>query len=60
MSTVEFKEACHAHRVCCPYKATNMTKCGANENLTPDGKCPEKDCYYMARFKRMLRKVAKK
>ena len=32
MSTVEFKAACAAHRKCCPYKATGMTKCGANEN----------------------------
>lgn len=42
MSTVEFKAACAAHRKCCPYKATGMTKCGANENITPDGKCPTK------------------
>lgn len=60
MSTVQFKEACKAHRACCPYKKTPMTKCGANEVLTPDGKCPEKDCYYMAKFKEMLRKVAQK
>ena len=52
MSTVEFKAACVAHRKCCPYKATGMTKCGANENLTPDGKCSIKDCHYMTSFKR--------
>ena len=58
MSQVEFKEACKAHRACCPYKATGMTKCGLGEK-TPDGKCPkDKDCYYMATFKEMLRKVA--
>lgn len=31
MSTIEFKSTCAAHRKCCPYKATGMTKCGANE-----------------------------
>lgn len=60
MSTVQFKDACKAHRECCPYKQTPMTKCGANEHLTQDGKCPEKDCHYMAVFKEMLRKVAQK
>ena len=59
MSTVEFKAACAAHRKCCPYKAPGMTKCGANEN-TPDGKCPTKDCHYMAQFKRVLKKLSEK
>ena len=52
MSTVEFKSACAAHRKCCPYKATGMTKCGANENITPDGKCTNKEC------KAILRKLS--
>lgn len=60
MSTVEFKAACAAHRKCCPYKATGMAKCGANENITPDGKCPTKDCYYMAKFKKVLKKLSEK
>lgn len=59
MSIVEFKEACKAHRALCPYKATNMTKCGANITLT-DGKCPKDvECHYMAEFKKKLREVAK-
>lgn len=60
MSIVEFKEACKAHRAVCPYKATGMTKCGANID-TPDGKCPRgiEECHYMAEFKRLLRQVAK-
>ena len=53
MSTVEFKAACAAHRKCCPYKATGMT-------ITPDGKCPTKDCYYMAKFKKVLKKLSEK
>lgn len=57
MSTVEFKSACAAHRKCCPYKATGMTKCGANENI-PDGKCANKECYYMNQFKAILRKIS--
>ena len=58
MSTVEFKEACAAHRKCCPYKATGMTKCGANVEVTADGKCPkDTDCHYMRVFKETLRKL---
>lgn len=58
MSTVDFKAACAAHRKCCPYKAIGMTKCGANENITPDGKCTNKECYYMNQFKAILRKIS--
>lgn len=60
MSTVEFKEACKAHRMLCPYKSTSMTKCGANIALK-DGKCPteEAECHYMKQFKEQLRKTAK-
>lgn len=60
MSTVEFKEACKAHRALCPYKSTSMTKCGANVQLK-DGKCPKEgeECHYMAEFKRLLRQVSK-
>ena len=59
MSLIEFKEACKAHRALCPYKSTNMTKCGANIQMQ-DGKCPtgEKECFYMAKFKEHLRSVA--
>lgn len=32
---------------------------GANVE-TPDGKCPIKDCYYMAKFKRTLKKLSEK
>lgn len=57
---VNFRDACAAHRKCCPYKATNMTKCGANENIEPDGKCLIKDCHYMKEFKEQLRKLNNK
>lgn len=74
MSTVEFKTACAAHRKCCPYKKTSMTKCqgntkiyekynsicGANVELQ-DGKClKDVDCWYMAKFKEILREKALK
>ena len=47
MSTIEFKSACAAHRKCCPY-----------ENITPDGKCTNKECHYMNQFKAILRKLS--
>ena len=61
MSTVEFKEACKVHRSLCPYKSTSMGKCGANVTLTEGNKCPkgDKECHYMAEFKKKLREVAK-
>ena len=61
MSIVEFKEACKAHRALCPYKSTSMGRCGANVRLEDDNKCPkgDKECYYMAEFKKKLRAVAK-
>lgn len=56
MSKVEFKEACAAHRKCCPYKATGMKKCGANKPMDEEGKCPIKGCHYMAEFRKQLKK----
>lgn len=57
---IEFKDAVKVHRSLCPYKSTNMTKCGANIQLK-DGKCPteEAECYYISNFKEQLRKIAK-
>lgn len=34
-------------------------KCGANVE-TPDGLCPVKDCYYMSKFKKTLKKLSEK
>lgn len=34
-------------------------KCGANVE-TPDGLCPVKDCYYMTKFKKTLKKLSEK
>lgn len=53
--TYTLKEVMKAHRAVCPYKSTNMTKCGANITLK-DGKCPkDKTCYYMEQFKNRLK-----
>lgn len=58
---VLFKDACRAHRECCPYKGTALTKCttkcGANEPITPDGKCVYENCQYMEKFKEKLRSL---
>lgn len=43
-----------------PLYEKHKGKCGANEILRPDGKCPIKDCYYMAKFKETLRKLSEK
>lgn len=40
-------------------RGIKVGKCGANVE-TPDGKCPIKDCYYMAKFKRTLKKLSEK